>query len=390
VSKQGRKAGSVAGSAAGWYVGATSGAEAGSIGGPIGSAIGSVIGAIVGGLFGSSGRGLTSNQRRRFVAAGGTITRGGYFIGAERIGTGAARRIAQGAAVGSVVQFPKRPGGKKQPAPPPPPPPRQPGAVATGVGVGAGATLAGAILQSLPPAVQWVWNEAQQRWEMRGKDLRKGPARRYRRKSREELISENLRRQIAEIRRRQAQQGGAWTGRVVPTNVGGVRVIAPTAEQLATITAPLEEIKVTAKRLPVPRIPPLPAGYRVYKAATAAIGLPGAAKYYAQVRRLAPLALLTARNLLAPSKKPKRGRQIQQQLTALQAQGLGYSPTFSSYAAIAPQPLAQPAAKRGRCKPCPKPKKRGPRKPRSVCYRGTYTERRTGLSKSRREQIPCR
>jgi hypothetical protein len=43
------------------------------------------------------------------------------------------------------------------------------------------------------------------------------------------------------------------------------------------------------------------------------------------------------------------------------------------------------------CPPCPKKKdkKKEPRKLRSVCYRGTYTEKSKGLVKSRGVQIPC-
>lgn len=37
-----------------------------------------------------------------------------------------------------------------------------------------------------------------------------------------------------------------------------------------------------------------------------------------------------------------------------------------------------------------KPKKKKSRKPRDVCYRGTYTERSKSLIKSRKEEIPCR
>jgi len=40
---------------------------------------------------------------------------------------------------------------------------------------------------------------------------------------------------------------------------------------------------------------------------------------------------------------------------------------------------------------CPKPKKdkKRKRKPRSICYAGSYRERANGLTKRKREQIPC-
>jgi hypothetical protein len=34
--------------------------------------------------------------------------------------------------------------------------------------------------------------------------------------------------------------------------------------------------------------------------------------------------------------------------------------------------------------------KRKPKKPRDVCYRGTFVETRSGLAKVRKEKIPCR
>lgn len=42
-----------------------------------------------------------------------------------------------------------------------------------------------------------------------------------------------------------------------------------------------------------------------------------------------------------------------------------------------------------RCNCEPKKKSKKPKKPRAVCYRGTYTERAKGLIKSRKEQVPC-
>jgi len=38
---------------------------------------------------------------------------------------------------------------------------------------------------------------------------------------------------------------------------------------------------------------------------------------------------------------------------------------------------------------CKKPKKRKPAKDREVCWKGTYTEHRKGLTKVRREKVPC-
>jgi hypothetical protein len=50
----------------------------------------------------------------------------------------------------------------------------------------------------------------------------------------------------------------------------------------------------------------------------------------------------------------------------------------------------------GNCPPCPAPKakpekekRKKPKRPRAICYRGTYRERSKGLSKFKKEQIPC-
>lgn len=44
---------------------------------------------------------------------------------------------------------------------------------------------------------------------------------------------------------------------------------------------------------------------------------------------------------------------------------------------------------KSKCKCGPK-KKRGKRKPRTVCYKGSYTETASGISKRKRERVPCR
>lgn len=58
-----------------------------------------------------------------------------------------------------------------------------------------------------------------------------------------------------------------------------------------------------------------------------------------------------------------------------------------------PGPENSPKTEAGKCN-CPqqgKPKqKKKPKKKRTVCYRGTYTELRNGLRKYRKEKIPCR
>lgn len=52
------------------------------------------------------------------------------------------------------------------------------------------------------------------------------------------------------------------------------------------------------------------------------------------------------------------------------------------------QPVALPFAASNRCD-CKQQKKRKPRNPRTVCYRGTYVETASGLSKTRKEEVSC-
>lgn len=98
--------------------------------------------------------------------------------------------------------------------------------------------------------------------------------------------------------------------------------------------------------------------------------------------------------LFAPSTKQRTLRgPLRQALTALNQPGVGFaSSTQASYfSQAALNPALAPRTAKGKCK-CPPTRKRktGPRKLRAVCYKGSYSESARGLSKRRREQIPCR
>lgn len=73
-----------------------------------------------------------------------------------------------------------------------------------------------------------------------------------------------------------------------------------------------------------------------------------------------------------------------------------FNPTLLPYipTQLDPLPLAQPLPQRtSRCdctQTKTKDRKRKPRQPRAVCYVGTYRESAFGLSKTKREQVPCR
>lgn len=74
-------------------------------------------------------------------------------------------------------------------------------------------------------------------------------------------------------------------------------------------------------------------------------------------------------------------------LTPIQPGPLG-SPLTSPRPLPFPGAVQSPSPRRD-CD-CSQPKKkRKKRKPRDICYRGTYVEKRNGLSKRRRERIPC-
>jgi hypothetical protein len=72
-------------------------------------------------------------------------------------------------------------------------------------------------------------------------------------------------------------------------------------------------------------------------------------------------------------------------LTPIGSPGVGLTPDAF------PAPGSRPGTRPGNCPPCAQDRKRDrkKRKDRTVCYRGTYVEKRRGLSKRRRIQIPC-
>jgi len=98
-----------------------------------------------------------------------------------------------------------------------------------------------------------------------------------------------------------------------------------------------------------------------------------------------PFPAPTANPIPAPSDFPRPTRPF----TPLNPTLLPYIPTQ-----LDPMPLAQPQPRKtDRCN-CvqqkDKGKKRKPRAPRAVCWVGTYRESAFGLSKTKREQVPCR
>jgi hypothetical protein len=130
-----------------------------------------------------------------------------------------------------------------------------------------------------------------------------------------------------------------------------------------------EPIVITAKRLPVPPPPPPPP--KTYLGVTL--------KQWAQFGALGVPLL---------RKKDEMKRPKQTTLTTVNVPSVGLQPqsSVSYFGGIAP-PSTPTRTKK--CE-CPPKKKRGPKKVRDVCYAGTYTERASGLRKSKRRKVPCR
>jgi len=144
----------------------------------------------------------------------------------------------------------------------------------------------------------------------------------------------------------------------------------PTARPVARPQPPprttqdLEAIVITAKRLPVPAPPPAPKPLW-----QRLLALPGLG------------SLLKSDK--AKAAKIKIGKRTARALTPANVPSVSSVSSFSSfYQGAAPGRTA-------RCE-CPPKRKRRPKPPRSVCYSGTYSEKATGLRKSKRRRIPCR
>lgn len=158
--------------------------------------------------------------------------------------------------------------------------------------------------------------------------------------------------------------------------------------------APLEEIRVDPFLGPLadpyPGIP-----YQVLGKVASAPPLPpaGPSTWYGKAAKFAianPSLVLLGLGGISTLVKSSHARKTKptSSLSPFESPSQGltydYSPMLSSW------PQTEPATS-SKCKPCKckKPKKRGPRKARSVCYKGSYTETATGLRKHKRTRVPC-
>lgn len=139
----------------------------------------------------------------------------------------------------------------------------------------------------------------------------------------------------------------------------------------------LERIKITAKRLPEAKLERI-------KITARRMALPRPAP-----RPVSPWPGLISRGISAAQPYLLKLAEPRQPRTASEA----WSPP-ETVGRVVPltqvQPFAVPSPAAAKCK-CPKPKRkpRGPRKRRAVCYKGSYVETATGLRKRKREQVPC-
>lgn len=153
---------------------------------------------------------------------------------------------------------------------------------------------------------------------------------------------------------------------------------------------PLSQIKITAKRIPSPKLEPV-------KVTAKRVPVPVAppSVYSQLLAKYGPTALPLLGGLLAKGKSKKKRK----------APGAGaipsvpgLTPGLSPGLGLAPSPADYPLFSGGNyfdstpsqnCDCGPK-KKRKPKKKRTKCYTGRFTERANGLRKYEKRSIPCR
>lgn len=143
------------------------------------------------------------------------------------------------------------------------------------------------------------------------------------------------------------------------------------ARQAVILSTPLEDIRVTAKRIPPPA--PVPPPAKTYLGVT--------------LKQWASLAGLAVPYLF--KSKPETAKRARVLTTT--------NVNLAGYPGMASQPLPSYFGGGGTATPtrtkeckCPPKRKRKPKKPRTVCYSGSYSERANGLRKTKRRKIPCR
>lgn len=217
-------------------------------------------------------------------------------------------------------------------------------------------------------ALEWAWEKGNKWWNERG-DL--SPV----------IVSARRVPVPRGVPRQSQSQPSQWPRQVpapqsypsrkaLPQRAPVARIPSPAALPKAKASGDLSPVVVSARRIPVPATVPWWKSTASYAWKT--IGKPYIDSRIATFGQRRPSRGMAPNPFVSP--QPFGGAQLSP-LTSFQEQ---------------PLPLAATSKDR-RCK-CPplKKRKRGKRKLRTVCYKGSYTETSRGLSKHRREQIPCR
>jgi len=156
----------------------------------------------------------------------------------------------------------------------------------------------------------------------------------------------------------------------IPGRAGSAVRVLPRPAPGAVATPVLSPVVVTAKRIPMPAPAPAPSVWsRAGSILWSTVGKP----YVDQ--KLVQFGQPKVRKQRLPAVNPFYGP------------APGQAPLTAVQPFAVPSAAPEPARKKCRCPT--KRKKSGPRKRRSICYKGSYTETATGLRKHKREQVPC-
>lgn len=318
------------------------------------------------------------------LAFGATRT---FKLQGQRVGERAFRRAQAGATVTQLpgtkrVTVGKRPARTGAPG--------VPGPIKTGAGYAVGATVVQQLIDQGPPLISGSV-QAIQAYRAAGVPRISGPTRRF------------------------SAQGNPYLGQIqrwggpLPTSPPGYRdpvtgrpMVMAFGDPLAALDrlkaeaaqaeaekriarASLYVPKITAKALPMPAKAAPVAWYSRAYGPLKSVGLGGLYPLIPGAVKLSP-ALLPLLKSSSQGKPKKRAGLTESNLPSVGS-------ILNPQNAIQPQQALQPmTAAAKKCKPCAtkKRKKAGPRKLRTVCYKGSFTETAKGLSKRKREQVPCR
>jgi hypothetical protein len=320
------------------------------------------------------------------LAFGSTRT---FKLQGQRVGERAFRRAQAGATVTQLPGTKRVTVGKKPPARTGAP--GVAGPIKTGAGYAVGATVVQQVITQAPPLISGSV-QAIQAYRAAGVPRVSGPTRRFSAQGNPYLGQ--IQRWGGPLPTSPPGYRDPVTGRPMVTAFGDpraalerMRADAAKAEADRRITrASLYVPKITAKALPTPAKAAPVAWYAKAYGPLKSVGLGGLYPLIPGAVKLSPALAPLLRSRSQGSPKKRAG------LTDSNLPSVGsiLNPQQAPVVQQALQPMTAAAGKK--CKPCAakKRKKAGPRKLRAICYKGSYTETAKGLSKRKREQVPCR